>query len=390
MVLRQHTPFDAGFGIYIHWPFCLNKCPYCDFNSHVRKQGVDTQSFVDGLVQELQHYSELTAGRTVTSIFFGGGTPSLMPPVSVGMVLDAISRLWPVASNVETTLEANPTSSEARNFAGYAAAGVNRLSVGIQSLNDRDLKFLGRQHTASEAINVYRLATKIFDRTSFDLIYARPDQSIADWCEELEQALGEQQGHMSIYQLTIEQGTRFAHLAEIGQLHIPADHLAEQFYDVTGQMCEKAGLNAYEVSNYALSGHESRHNMLYWQYGEYVGVGAGAHSRIISGEKRMAISNYSKPERWLSSTGKNGSGACHTEILTLNDQANEFLLMGLRLTRGINANRYDQLFNRNLNSRAVESLVELNLIRFDSVTGDLAATPKGRLVLNSLIAQLAD
>src|SRR5438067_2134231 len=259
---------EPGFGIYVHWPFCKAKCPYCDFNSHVRHAPVDAMSFAHALVRELSWFAQETPGREVASIFFGGGTPSLMPPQALAAVIDAIAQLWSVAPDAEVTLEANPTSAEASHFAGYRAAGVDRVSVGVQALKDADLKALGRQHTVAEALKAFRLAARIFPRVSFDLIYARPQQTIEAWRRELEEALNEQQGHMSLYQLTIEEGTRFADLYAKGQLVIPDENLAAALFEVTQELTEKAGLRAYEVSNHAVPGHESRHNLIYWRYGE--------------------------------------------------------------------------------------------------------------------------
>ncbi len=389
--IANHSPYDTGFGIYVHWPFCLAKCPYCDFNSHVRHQKVDTDAFANtfarGLVQELAYFHRQTADRTVTSVFFGGGTPSLMPPACVEQVIAAIYDLWQVAGDVEITLEANPTSVEARNFAGYRAAGVNRVSVGVQALNDDDLQKLGRQHNVSEALAAFRLASKTFERTSFDLIYARPGQSIKDWRQELERALGEQQGHMSLYQLTIEPDTAFERLYSAGKLIVPDDDLAAALYDVTQELTDKAGLPAYEVSNHAASDQQSRHNLLYWRYGEYAGVGAGAHSRLLTDEGRVAHAAENNPERWLGLVEESGTGIVETETLSLLDQSNEFLLMGLRLKEGINLNRYQQLFGRTIADEKIDDLVQQGFVRFDSP--NITATNSGMRVLNSLIAMLS-
>jgi putative oxygen-independent coproporphyrinogen III oxidase len=289
---------NQPFGIYVHWPFCKAKCPYCDFNSHVRHGAVDTMSFAQALVRELEWMKQRTPDRTVTSIFFGGGTPSLMPPAAVARVLEGIAALWPVSPEAEITLEANPTSVEAENFRGYRTAGVNRVSVGVQALNAADLAALGRQHSPEEALAAFRLAAKIFPRVSFDLIYARPGQSLEAWREELTRALGEQQGHMSLYQLTIEPETRYFDLHEAGKLKIPDDDLGADLYEVTQELTEKAGLPAYEISNHAQLGHDSQHNLLYWRYGEYAGVGPGAHSRLVDGDRRFALATEKHPEGW--------------------------------------------------------------------------------------------
>jgi len=372
----------------VHWPFCLAKCPYCDFNSHVRHQRVDSDAFTAGLVKELQHFHQRTADRTVTSMFFGGGTPSLMPPACVEQIIAAIYQLWDVAGDVEITLEANPTSVEAQNFSGYRTAGVNRVSVGVQALNDRDLQFLGRQHNVAEALDAFKLAGKTFERTSFDLIYARPGQSVQAWRRELERALGEQQGHMSLYQLTIEPETAFERLHKAGKLAVPDDDLAAALFDVTQELTDKAGLAAYEVSNHAAPDQQSHHNLLYWRYGEYAGVGAGAHSRLLIENSRVAVSNEKNPERWLSFVEKGGNGIVETETLSATDQSHEFLLMGLRLTAGINLARYHQLFGRTIPKEPIDDLMQQGFIHFNTSEGTIAATKTGMRVLNSLIAIL--
>lgn len=388
--LANHSPYDTGFGIYVHWPFCLAKCPYCDFNSHVRHQKVDSDAFTGGLVRELQHFHHLTNDRTVTSVFFGGGTPSLMPPRCVNQVISAIYDLWDVAGDVEITLEANPTSIEAKNFAGYKSAGVNRVSVGIQALDDDDLKNLGRQHSVSEALSAFKLAGKTFDRTSFDLIYARSGQTVKAWRAELERALSEQQGHMSLYQLTIEPETAFEKLHSVGKLIVPDDDLAASLYDVTQELTDKAGLSAYEISNHTADGQQSRHNLLYWRYGEYAGIGAGAHSRLLTGQGRVGHSNEKNPESWLALVDKTGTGIIETENLSITDQAHEFLLMGLRLTEGINLSRYQQFFGETIPAGKIQELADQGFVRFDAKTRNLAATKTGMRVLNSLITILAD
>ena len=390
-VLANHSPYDVGFGIYVHWPFCLAKCPYCDFNSHVRHQKVDADAFTAGLVLELQHLARHTADRQVTSVFFGGGTPSLMPPHCVEQVIKTVDDLWSMAGDVEITLEANPTSVEAKNFAGYHTAGVNRVSVGVQALVDDDLKSLGRQHSVKEALSAFKLASKTFERTSFDLIYARPDQTVQAWRKELEQALGEQQGHMSLYQLTIEPETAFERLQQAGKLTALDDDHAAALYDVTQELTDKAGLTAYEISNHAAAGHQSRHNLLYWRYGEYGGVGAGAHSRLLTDNNgRVAMSTEKNPEKWLALVNKTGSGVIETENLSIADQSREFLLMGLRLHQGINLQRYEQLFSRKVPLVQIIDLADQGFIKHDKAGRTIAATRRGMTVLNSLIALLAD
>lgn len=376
---------DPGFGIYVHWPFCKAKCPYCDFNSHVRHEPVDALSFADALTRELAWFGEKTKGREVQSIFFGGGTPSLMPPEAVARVLDRIAELWPVSADAEVTLEANPTSVEAKNFSGYRAAGVNRVSVGVQALADADLKSLGRQHSVDEALAAFRLAAKTFPRVSFDLIYARPGQTVAQWRDELARALLEQQGHMSLYQLTIEEGTRYADLHRAGKLIVPDEDVAAELYEVTQELTAKAGLAAYEVSNHALPGHESRHNLIYWRYGDYVGVGPGAHGRINEDGQRLAVSTERHPETWRAQVAALGHGVIEKTMIERRDQAAEYLLMGLRIAEGIDLARY-----KALSGHAPSHLDELAEMGLISLRGDrLTATHAGRRVLNAVISQLA-
>jgi putative oxygen-independent coproporphyrinogen III oxidase len=380
------TSSDA-FGIYVHWPFCKAKCPYCDFNSHVRHQPVDALSFARALASELQWFAQRTPGRTVTSIFFGGGTPSLMPPESVGQVLDAIGRLWNVSPEVETTLEANPTSIEAENFRGYRAAGVNRVSVGVQALNDDDLKALGRQHSSEEALAAFRLAAKIFPRVSFDMIYARPHQTPDEWRAELSRALDEQQGHMSLYQLTIEPGTAYFDLHEHGKLITPTDDRAADLYDLTQELTDKAGLPTYEISNHAAPGQESRHNLLYWRYGEYAGVGPGAHSRLADGENRRALITEKHPETWRALVTSKGHGMVSDVAVPPADQASEYLLMGMRIAEGIDMDRYAALAGREIDSSKLAGMKSMGLIKRHGQR--LMATADGRKLLNTVIAELA-
>ena len=380
------TSSDA-FGIYVHWPFCKAKCPYCDFNSHVRHEGVDALSFARALGAELAWFAARTPGRTVTSIFFGGGTPSLMPPEAVGHVLDTIASLWSVSADVEITLEANPTSIEAENFRGYRAAGVNRVSVGVQALNDEDLKALGRQHSSEEAIAAFRLAAKIFPRVSFDMIYARPNQTPEQWRAELTRALAEQQGHMSLYQLTIEPGTAYFDLYERGRLVTPTDDRAADLYDLTQELTEKAGLPTYEISNHAQPGQESRHNLLYWRYGEYAGVGPGAHSRLADGENRRALIAERHPETWRELVRTQGHGMVSDSVVPPVDQASEYLLMGMRIAEGIDMDRYAALAGREIDSSKLAGMKSMGLIKRNGQ--QLMATADGRKLLNAVIAELA-
>lgn len=378
----------SAFGVYVHWPFCKAKCPYCDFNSHVRHEEVDTNSFAAALASELRMMRQRTPGRTVSSIFFGGGTPSLMPPAAVAHVLDTIAALWPVAPDAEITLEANPTSVEAENFRGYRTAGVNRVSVGVQSLDEADLKALGRQHTPEEALAAFRLAAKIFPRVSFDMIYARPGQSLPAWRAELGRALTEQQGHMSLYQLTIEPDTRFADLHAAGKLTIPEDDLAADLYDLTQEMTAAAGLPSYEISNHAKAGDESRHNLLYWRYGEYAGVGPGAHSRLAEGSNRIALIAERHPETWRSLVMAQGHGIVSEEIVAAEAQAREMLLMGLRITEGIDLAAHARLSNRPIAPEKIAALSELGFVTQEKTR--LRATEAGRRILNAVIAELAE
>jgi putative oxygen-independent coproporphyrinogen III oxidase len=385
------TPGDASsdFGLYIHWPFCKAKCPYCDFNSHVRHEAVDHGRFADALVTEMRWMHAQTNGRTISSMFFGGGTPSLMPPEAVAKIIDAAQSLWGFQPTAEITLEANPTSVEAGNFRGYRLAGVNRVSVGVQSIVAADLAALGRQHTPEEALAAFKLAAHIFPRVSFDMIYARPKQSIAAWRAELAQALSAQQGHMSLYQLTIEPETRYADLFAAGKLNIPDEDLAADLYDVTQEMTAKAGLATYEVSNHAAAGHESAHNLLYWRYGEYAGVGPGAHGRLRDGVNKRATATERHPETWLQLVDTLGHGLIQQEIISPAAQAREMLLMGLRISEGIDLNRYEALAGTPITPAKITALSDLGLVRMQSNTR-LAATEAGRRVLNAVIAELAD
>jgi putative oxygen-independent coproporphyrinogen III oxidase len=379
---------SSDFGIYVHWPFCKAKCPYCDFNSHVRHDAVDHMSFADAIVQELKWLQQKSSGKNVTSIFFGGGTPSLMPPEAVAHVLDSIAQLWSVVAGAEITLEANPTSVEAENFRGYRTAGVNRVSVGVQSLDEADLKALGRQHTPDEALAAFRLAAKIFPRVSFDLIYARPNQSQAQWREELTRALGEQQGHMSLYQLTIEPETRYQDLFDAGKLIIPDDDEAANLYEITQELTAKHGLGAYEISNHASAGHESKHNLTYWRYGEYAGAGPGAHSRLGAGNNRLGLMSEKHPETWRHLVQTKGHGLVEETVLTPQEQAPEYLLMGLRIKEGIDLERHAKLSGVPINAVKIAALENLGMVTRKGPR--LMATPRGRPILNAIIRELND
>jgi putative oxygen-independent coproporphyrinogen III oxidase len=378
----------SAFGLYIHWPFCLSKCPYCDFNSHVRHAGVDEARFARAFAAEIAATAARLPGRTVSTIFFGGGTPSLMQPATVGAVLDAVARHWPIAGDVEVSLEANPTSVEATRFRGFRAAGINRVSLGVQALDDAALKALGRLHSAQEALEAVAIARSTFERYSFDLIYARPGQTPQAWAAELKRAIEEAGEHLSLYQLTIERETPFAALHAAGKLLIPGDDTARALYDATQDVCTSAGLPAYEVSNHARPGDECRHNLVYWRAQEYAGIGPGAHGRLDIAAGRRATATEKRPQDWLSRVESLGHGIVSDEALTQEQIADEFLLMGLRLAEGIDPARYARLAGRPLDPRRVALLRE---------QGALERTPEGRLrltlagfpLLDAVIADLA-
>ncbi len=376
-----------SFGIYVHWPFCAAKCPYCDFNSHVRTS-IDEGGWVDAIERELD-WTAAAQGvdrPIVETIFFGGGTPSLMQGASVARILDRIARRWRLANDVETTLEANPASADAARFADYRAAGVNRLSLGMQALNDPDLKFLGRLHNAAEAREALDLAMKNFDRVSLDLIYARPNQSDAQWREELKQALSFGTDHLSLYQLTIEPETPFALLHRNGKLRIPDDDLAAGLYETTQELTEAAGLPAYEISNHARPGSESRHNLIYWRYGDYAGIGPGAHGRLLLDGKRVATATERLPERWRERVAKGENVFADFTAIDDAEAAREHLLMNLRLAEGIDLAAYERRWRTRPLPEKIAPLVEQGFLRQDG--GRLTATPQGRLVLNAVIAAL--
>jgi oxygen-independent coproporphyrinogen-3 oxidase len=377
-----------GFGVYVHWPFCLSKCPYCDFNSHVRHAAIDETRFAQAFAREIESTARRAGGREVTSIFLGGGTPSLMQPATVGAVLEAIAKNWRVADDVEVTLEANPTSVEATRFAGYRAAGVNRVSLGVQALDDASLKMLGRLHSAREAIDAIGIARRAFDRYSFDLIYARPEQTSSMWASELHQAIGEAAEHLSLYQLTIEEGTPFFGLHKAGKLRVPDEAVGRALYDVTQETCDKLGLPAYEISNHARPGAECRHNLVYWRGEEYAGIGPGAHGRLDIGGVRHATATEKRPEAWLMRVEANGHGIVTDDLLNSEERADEFLLMGLRLREGIDPERYAALAGRPLDPRRIALLREEGAITVDP-SGRLRVTSSGFPVLDAVVADLA-
>jgi oxygen-independent coproporphyrinogen-3 oxidase len=376
-----------AFGIYVHWPFCAAKCPYCDFNSHVRT-AIDESGWIEAIERELD-WTAQSQGKDrpiVETIFFGGGTPSLMAGSSVARVLDKIARLWPMANDLEITLEANPASADAARFADYRAAGVNRLSLGMQALNDADLKRLGRLHNAQEAKAALALAMQNFDRVSLDLIYARPEQSETSWRAELKEALSFGTDHLSLYQLTIEPGTQFAVLYRNGALKIPDEDLAAGLYEATQELTEAAGRAAYEISNHAKPGSESRHNLLYWRYQDYAGVGPGAHGRLRLGEKRIATSTIRLPERWREAVIKGENSFADFTPVSDHDAAREHLLMNLRLSEGIDLAAYQARWGTRPSSAKLTPLLEEGLLRQDGEV--INATAKGRLVLNAVISAL--
>ncbi|MGQ7790799.1 radical SAM family heme chaperone HemW [Faunimonas sp. B44] len=378
----------TAFGVYLHWPFCAAKCPYCDFNSHVRHAPPDQMRFTAAFAREIRHFAALTPGRTVTSVFLGGGTPSLMEPATVAALLDAVAGAWVVAPDAEITLEANPSSVEAGRFRSYRAAGVNRVSLGVQSLRDPALKALGRLHDAADARRAIALARGTFPRLSFDLIYARPGQEPADWADELETAIGLAADHLSLYQLTIEPGTAFGALHAAGRLSVPDPDAAADLYTLTQEITARHGLPAYEISNHAAPGAESRHNLTYWRYQDYVGIGPGAHGRFtLEGAKRASAAER-LPERWLALVEAAGCGAAVSDPLSAEETADEMLLMGLRLAEGIEPARYAALRGRALSSNRVDGLAALGLVE-TTAEGRLRATPSGALVLNRLVAELS-
>jgi oxygen-independent coproporphyrinogen-3 oxidase len=381
-----------AFGVYIHWPFCAQKCPYCDFNSHVRFGGVDEARFLAAYLRELDHTAARTGPRTVASVFFGGGTPSLMAPATVAAILDRIAHLWTITPDAEITLEANPGSVEAGRFRGYASAGVNRVSLGVQSLHDNVLKSLGRIHTVAEAKAAIAIARSIFDRYSFDLIYARPGQNVAEWRAELAEALALAGGHLSLYQLTIEPETPFAALHAAGKLVVPDGDAALDLYEATQVLTQAAGLPAYEISNHASPGEESRHNLTYWRYGEYVGCGPGAHGRLGFSFVRHATSTEPHPERWVERVEREGHGWVEATALSRAEEADEQLLMGLRLAEGVDLDRLSREGGAAPSAAAVAEMSALGFIEFfDGARGEkrVRATHKGRFVLNEIVLRLA-
>lgn len=376
-------------GVYIHWPFCQSKCPYCDFNSHVR-EAVDQARWRAALLRELVELAQRVPERRVDSVFFGGGTPSLMPPETVAAVIEAIRGLWPTAPDLEITLEANPGSADAERFAGYRAAGVNRVSLGVQALDDAALRFLGRRHSVAEALAAVDLARRTFPRFSFDLIYARPGQSAVAWERELTQALAEGPEHLSLYQLTIEENTVFHGAWRRGELQTLGDEPAADLFEATQELMAEAGLPAYEISNHAKPGAACRHNLIYWRYQDYLGVGPGAHSRIMQDGRRLALRQHRAPEVWLETVEAKGHATRREQVIAGAERLSELLLCGLRLDEGIAR----ATFCRELGAEPEEllpadrlaQLAEEGLIVLDDTA--LRATEAGRRTLNALLAYL--
>jgi putative oxygen-independent coproporphyrinogen III oxidase len=376
------------FGVYIHWPFCLSKCPYCDFNSHVRHASIDEARIMRAFATEIATMAARVPGRTVSSIFFGGGTPSLMAPATVGAALDAVAKHWTLSPDAEITLEANPTSVEATRFRGYRAAGINRVSLGVQALDDASLAALGRLHTAQEALDAVAIARRAFERYSFDLIYARPGQRPEAWRAELRHAIAEAAEHLSLYQLTIEPDTPFANLYRAGKLAIPDGDTARELYDATQEVCGAAGLPAYEISNHARKGAECRHNLVYWRYHDYAGIGPGAHGRLSLDGCRYATATEKHPETWLAKVEASGHGLVEDEALTCEQQGDEFLVMGLRLAEGIDPERFEQISGRPLDAGRIAALAGHGFLE-TTLDGRLRVTCAGFPVLDAVVADLA-
>ena len=377
------------FALYVHWPFCLSKCPYCDFNSHVREI-IDEARWRDALVRELDSVAALTPGRAVASIFFGGGTPSLMAPATVAALLDRAASHWTLAPDIEITLEANPTSVETARLAEIRAAGVNRVSLGVQALDDTALRFLGRGHSAAEALDAVRTAASLFDRFSFDLIYGRPEQTAADWTRELGDALRHAGDHLSVYQLTLEPGTPFHALWRRGKLDPLDEDAAAALFEVTQDVLESAGLPAYEISNHAAPGMESRHNLIYWRYGDYAGIGPGAHGRLTVDGAKLATQRIRSPETWLAQVDERGDGAEVPEALDAETQFTEMMLMGLRLAEGVPAARVRRYRGCDVDAAfdpgRLNSLIRNKLL--ERTDDRLRTTKAGRTRLEAVIAHL--
>ena len=414
----RRNPDDAGFGVYLHWPFCAQKCPYCDFNSHVRHKGWDEPRFLSAYQRELATLASRLGSREVSSIFIGGGTPSLMQPRTVAALIETIGQLWTVRDGAEITIEANPNSVEAERFKGYRAAGVNRVSIGVQSLRDEQLRALGRLHSVAEAKAAIGVAASVFDRFSFDLIYARPGQTREQWRRELSEALSLGSRHMSLYQLTIEPETAFEKLHAAGKLAMPDGDLASDLYDITQEMTDAAGLHPYEISNHAAAGEGSQHNLLYWRYGEYAGVGPGAHGRIIADGNRRALATERNPEAWAAQVERDGHGFIADERLARDEVADEMILMGLRVAEGLDLGRMRSIAGVEVDTGRLMELERDGLIDFvpevpsapgeglDEIRaclgpglaggtvrapspGRIRVTRRGRIVLNEVVVEVS-
>lgn len=377
---------EGGFGLYLHWPFCQAKCPYCDFNSHVAAT-IDQDRWKRAYLSEIERVGLETKNRVLDTVFFGGGTPSMMQPDLIAAVLEKIRATWSTSNSFEVTLEANPTSAEAGRFRAYREAGVNRLSMGIQALNDIDLRALGRLHTVAEARAAFEMARNSFDRISFDLIYARQNQSLDDWKAELRSALEMAVDHLSLYQLTIEDGTAFGDRFARGRLRgLPVEDTAADMYVATQEVCEASGLPGYEISNHARPGAESRHNRIYWNCGDYIGIGPGAHGRLTLNRNRLATDAPKQPGAWLSQVETTGTGDGDRSELSPMEQLTEFLMMGLRLREGVSLKRLSSFPNAKLLVNSIKYLSDIDTL--ESVDGQLRATASGRLVLNSVLSEL--
>ena len=387
--VEQNARNHENLAVYLHWPFCLSKCPYCDFNSHVAST-INHESWKKGFLSEIKRSASSIGNRQVTSIFFGGGTPSLMDPNTVSEIIDLITQLWSVAERVEITIEANPSSSDVSRFRAFRSAGINRVSLGIQSLQNNSLKFLGREHTAAEGISAAQIGAKVFDRISIDLIYGRPEQTVKDWRNELQMALDLINNHISVYQLTIEKGTPFYDLARRGSLMLPSEGIAADLYQTTQGLLEEVGLPAYEVSNHASKGNESQHNLTYWQYGDYLGIGPGAHSRIMIDSQIQALEQFRQPARWLLAASSEKYGTSQKKILSRSECAREMVMMGLRLKTGLNRKSFHRRIGLNLedilNTATLSTLEDANLVSNDR--NSLRLTPRGLLVLDSVLARI--
>lgn len=372
---------SGGFGLYLHWPFCAAKCPYCDFNSHVTKS-VDHTAWRNAFVSEIERAGQKTKGRVLHSVFFGGGTPSLMEPSTVDAIMEAVYRTWPIANDLEVTLEANPTSVEAQKFADFHSAGINRVSMGIQALKDPDLVRLGRLHTAAEGLAAFDVARNTFDRVSFDLMYGRQNQSLADWEAELSQALSLGLDHVSLYQLTIEAGTAFGDRYKRGKLAgLPDDDLSADMYALTQDICTDHEMSRYEVSNHAKDSAESRHNLIYWRYGDYIGIGPGAHGRVTMNGTRLATEQSKLPTVWL-----NGENRETQEVLSGKDQAVEFLMMGLRVAGGVDLRRFQNLAGYPIPEARIDELVDLGLLKASRTS--ISLSYQGFSLLNGVLRTL--